>query len=99
MLNIVLLASLTPAPPTIAGMKRLGVQPNTVSYNSLISACERCGEWERACEVLKQMKLIAQRPGANVRPNSITYNTVLSACGKAGRWDTFCHRKTICCGH
>lgn len=30
-----------------AAMKRAGLEPSTVSYNALISACEHCGELDR----------------------------------------------------
>ncbi len=35
-----------------AAMRRAGVEPSIVSYNALMSACERCGQVDRcACEM------------------------------------------------
>jgi pentatricopeptide repeat domain-containing protein 1 len=48
---------------------------------SLSSQCERCGEPDRAVEVLSSMRKRGRAP------NTITYNTVISALGKAGRYD------------
>lgn len=64
-------------------MKRAGVAPTIISYNALMSACERAGEPERALEVMNAMKRKAGAP----RPNSVTYNTLLSACAKAERYN------------
>ena len=71
----------------LAGMRRAGVQPNTVSYNSLLSACERCGQAERALEVFGMMEREAGPTFGYTGSSLITYNTLISACGKAGMYD------------
>ena len=68
-------------------MRRAGVQPNTVSYNSLLSACERCGQAERALEVFKMMQKEAGSTSGYTGSSLVTYNTLISACGKAGMYD------------
>lgn len=68
-------------------MRRAGVQPNTVSYNSLLSACERCGQAERALEVFNMMEKEAGPTLGYTGSSLVTYNTLISACGKAGMYD------------
>lgn len=68
-------------------MRRAGVQPNTVSYNSLLSACERCGQAERALEVFSMMEKEAGPTLGYTGSSLVTYNTLISACGKAGMYD------------
>lgn len=36
-------------------MRRVGIQPNEVSYLSAISACSRVGDWEEALNLLDRM--------------------------------------------
>ena len=38
------------------------VVPNAVSYSSVISACEKCAEWEKALEFLNEMKEVGIQP-------------------------------------
>jgi pentatricopeptide repeat domain-containing protein 1 len=57
-------------------MERQGVMPNVITYNALISACEKGKQPERALEVFEAM----QRQG--VVPGVITYSALISACGK-----------------
>lgn len=66
-------------------MKRLRMQPNTRSYNALLSACERAGQADRALEVFANMRRAAAAGRLQLQPTEVTYNTLLSACGKAGR--------------
>ena len=55
-------------------MQRQGVAPNVITYNALISTCEKGKKPERAHELLKAM----QRQG--VVPNVITYSALISTC-------------------
>eukprot|EP00959_Pyramimonas_sp_CCMP1952_P020078 423777-Pyramimonas_sp.AAC.1 len=32
-------------------MRANGIAPNAIAYSALISACDKCGEWERAVQV------------------------------------------------
>ena len=50
--------------------------PDVVTFNALISACEKAKQPERALEVFDAM----QQQG--VVPNVITYNALISACEK-----------------
>eukprot|EP01134_Creolimax_fragrantissima_P006277 CFRG6277T1 len=63
-------------------MKKLEIRPDTVTYNSSISACAKGGHWERALELLKEMEIIG------IPRNIRTYRTAISACEKAGQWDS-----------
>ncbi|KAK3249083.1 hypothetical protein CYMTET_41480 [Cymbomonas tetramitiformis] len=67
-------------------MKRAGVEPNVITYSSLISACEKGGQWEKALEVFAGMKK------AGVEPNVITYSSLISACEKGEQWEKLTRR-------
>ena len=54
-------------------MRQQGLQPNVITYNSLISACGKSGKAERALQFFAKM----QQQG--LRPNVITYNAVIIA--------------------
>lgn len=47
-----------------------------VSFSSAISACEKCGQWRFALDLLEQMK----REGTG--QTAIAYNAAISACEK-----------------
>ena len=51
-----------------------------VIYNSLISACEKGEQWQRALAFFDEMKL------ACVVRDTISYNATISACGNGGQW-------------
>jgi len=59
---------------------RENCQPNTVTFNSLIKALGQGAQWEKAQEVVDQMR--AQ--GCN--PDVVTYTALISALGKGGQW-------------
>ena len=56
------------------------VQPNVISYNAAVSACEKGGQWQEA------MTLFEAMPKAQIQPNVISYNAGISACEKGGQW-------------
>eukprot|EP00976_Prorocentrum_cordatum_P050018 1009218-Prorocentrum_minimum.AAC.3 len=39
------------ASPLLEEMAAKGIAPNTVTYNILIAACERGGQWQKAVQV------------------------------------------------
>ena len=57
-------------------MGQQGVVPDVIAYSTLISACEKGKQPERALKVFKRM----MQQGAV--PDAITYNAVISACAK-----------------
>lgn len=61
-------------------MRQSGLAPNAVIYSTVISACERSDQWQKAVKLLRTMR----RDG--ILPVPVTYNTVISACGKSGQW-------------
>jgi pentatricopeptide repeat domain-containing protein 1 len=61
-------------------MRAAGVLPNTVTYNTLITACANGRQWQEALRVFKDMR------AAGVLPNTITYNTLITACANGGQW-------------
>ena len=59
---------------------RRPVQPDVVSFNAAITACERGGQWEKAVELLRSMQT-ATSGNSNNHPSSI----IDSAAKDAGR--------------
>ena len=56
-------------------MQRQGVVPDVITYNALISACEKGKQPERALQLFEAMK-------QGLVPKVITNNTLISACEK-----------------
>ena len=56
-----------------------GETPNHVTFTTLINACGRSGQLERAFAVLEQMQM------ASLQPNVVTYTALIDACAKAGQ--------------
>ena len=65
----------------LEAMQQEGAIPNVITYSTLISACEKGKQPERALEVFQAM----QEQG--VMPDVITYNALISACEKGKRFD------------
>ena len=58
-----------------------GVEPDVISYNATISACEKGMQWEKALALFYEMK------GVGLVPTVISYNSVISALGKGRQWE------------
>lgn len=58
-----------------------GVDPNVITYNSVISAYAKEGNWQGANDVLRRML-----QNQNVEPNVTTYNAVINAYANKGHW-------------
>ena len=54
------------------------MQPNVITYNALISACEKGGQWDTAVAVFKRMLLNDVQP--NVRAHAPAHNPQLLKC-------------------
>ena len=61
-------------------MRQNEVAPTVITYNALISACEKAGQSDRAFEVYNVMR------HERVTPTVITYSALISACANAGQW-------------
>lgn len=55
-------------------------QPNTVTFNSLITALGQGAQWEKAQEVFEQMQ------AQGCQPDVVTYTALISALEKGGQW-------------
>ncbi len=55
-----------------------GITPNVITYNAVISACEKGGKAEEALEIFKAIPV-------GITLDVITYTAVISACGKGGK--------------
>ncbi|KAJ4829765.1 hypothetical protein Tsubulata_043938 [Turnera subulata] len=62
-------------------MKAMGLLPDVVLYNFLISTCGKCKNSDQAVQILEEMK------NYQVKPNGQTYICLLNACAAAGRLD------------
>lgn len=58
-----------------------GVEPVLRTYNTLIIACNMCGQPREAMAVYRRML------DEGYSPNATTYNALISAYGKAGQLD------------
>jgi len=68
------------------GMKNHDVEPDVISYNAAISACEKAQKWQEAEKLFQEM-LSSASDSVAVEPNVITYNALLSAYEKGHQWE------------
>ncbi len=57
-------------------MVHKGCERSVITYSSLISACEKAGQWELALELFNEMA------GEGCIPNTVTYNSLITACAQ-----------------
>ena len=57
-------------------MKQQGLVPNAITYNALISACEKSQALPRA------LQLCADLQRRSIKPDIFTYSALTSACEK-----------------
>ena len=63
-------------------MKESGLQPDTPTLSSTISACEAAGQWQRALHILQS----SMNDNVSVALNVYCFNAAISACEKGGAW-------------
>ncbi|CAM9211127.1 unnamed protein product [Scytosiphon promiscuus] len=68
----------------LADMERRGVEPDVVTYNSLINVLRWGGQREKALAIVEDMNTKGADGG--VRPDVITYNSAIAACASGGEW-------------
>ena len=59
-------------------MKEEGLQPNEVTYSTLMDICGKGGQPSNAMELFEQMK------EEGLQPNVVTYNSLMDICAKGG---------------
>lgn len=59
------------------GSRSGGPTPDVVTYSTVITACSRAGNWERALQLLEQMQIEDR-----LSPNSATFTTMIAAWRK-----------------
>uniref|UniRef100_A0A1J3IVT5 Pentatricopeptide repeat-containing protein n=1 Tax=Noccaea caerulescens TaxID=107243 RepID=A0A1J3IVT5_NOCCA len=65
-------------------MLRLGLEPDRLTYNTLIHACIKCGDMDAAMKFLKEMKEKAEEYCDDcLHPDVITYTTLVKGFGDA----------------
>lgn len=60
-----------------------GVSRNVLTYQAVLRACCRAGQWQETLQILEDMK---QENNNNVHPNWKCYQTALVACQIGGQW-------------
>ena len=55
--------------------RRLGIEPNTIMYNTAMSALGKCGEWQQAEALFQEVS----------HPDAISYETMIAAYGISGQ--------------
>ena len=58
------------------------VTPDIITYNAVVSACEKGGQWLVALSIFKRMLDM----GPALQPNRVTYQGLLSACERESAW-------------
>ena len=53
---------------------------NLITYNTLMSTCQKCSQWERSLYLFLQLGLV------KLDPDLVSYNTCLAACRKGQAW-------------
>ena len=61
-----------------------GCERSVITYSSLISACEKAGEWQLALDLFGEMHAEC------ILPNTVTYNSLITACAQ-GELSRFMH--------
>ncbi len=57
-------------------MMNEGCERSVITYSSLISACEKAGQWQMALKVFEKMA------AEQCRPNTVTFNSLITACAQ-----------------
>jgi pentatricopeptide repeat protein len=52
-----------------------------LTYTTLMSACSRHGQWERALQAFHHME------AAGLQPDVLAYNSAITAYARAGAWE------------
>jgi pentatricopeptide repeat protein len=62
---------------------------SVITYSSLISACEKAGQWQLALELFNEMH------AEGCVPNTVTFNSLITACAQGAFASlNFCSRAT-----
>ncbi len=57
-------------------MMNAGCERSVITYSSLISACEKVGQWRTAISFFEYME------NEKCRPNTVTFNSLITACAQ-----------------
>ena len=70
-----------------------GCERSVITYSSLISACEKAGQWELALELFNEMH------SEGCSPNTVTFNSLITACAQGERVAAaWCTGSSACAG-
>ena len=57
-----------------------GVEPNVVTYTTVMGVLHRSGQWQMAMHIFKKME------GAGIQADVKAYNAAIAACAKGCDW-------------
>ena len=57
-----------------------GVEPNVVTYTTVMGVLHRSGQWQMAMRIFKKME------GAGIQADVKAYNAAIAACAKGCNW-------------
>ena len=67
----------------------MDIEPNEISFNTVISAAEKGDHWEHALLIVEAM------PAAGVRGDVITYSSLIRACERGASWERVLQQTSI----
>jgi pentatricopeptide repeat protein len=70
------------APALLESMRKGGLEPDLVTYSTLVKGYSLAGDVDRGFKVLKEM-----RAGGKLKPDEIMYNSLLDGCAREHRVD------------
>jgi pentatricopeptide repeat domain-containing protein 1 len=65
--------------PLLEQMAARSVVANAVTYNILIAACERGGQWQKSAQLFERMK------ASSIEPDTISYVALMGALLRGGQ--------------
>ncbi|CAJ1431004.1 unnamed protein product [Effrenium voratum] len=65
----------------------LRLRPNTVSFNTVLSACARSQQWQSALNLFSAL-MEESHGDCTGAPDLVSFNTAMSACERVSRWQT-----------
>lgn len=68
-----------------------GGRPNVRLMNAVVEACRKGRQWEKALEILAEMKELG------VTPDYFTYSAAITACRQGGQWEKVGRGGGWCC--
>ncbi|CAE8636633.1 unnamed protein product, partial [Polarella glacialis] len=66
-------------------LRQLGLDPNLVIVNAVISSCAGSSAWPQSLDLLGRLKVL--NPGGVLLPDVITFSTSMTSCTQGQQWE------------